>query len=76
MVLSFPLIMSALVAMPAKSARGQTERYIAPMIGAAVAAAVYMITHAPSEVLSVKEAEGALGSERAERTHVASVKGR
>jgi aquaporin Z len=40
---------------------------IAPLIGAAVAAAVYMATHKPATVISVKEAEQALGSEQAER---------
>src|SRR5688572_23526234 len=40
---------------------------VAPLIGAALAAAVYMTTHRPAEVISVKEAEQALGSEQAER---------
>jgi aquaporin Z len=40
---------------------------IAPLIGAVIAAAVYMVTHKPGEVISVKEAEQALGSEQAER---------
>ena len=40
---------------------------IAPIVGAAVAAALYMVTHRPSEVISVKEAEQALESEQAER---------
>ena len=40
---------------------------VAPLIGAALAAAVYMTTHKPAEVISVKEAEQALGSEQAER---------
>jgi aquaporin Z len=40
---------------------------IAPLIGAALAAAVYMATHKPAAVISVKEAEQALGSEQAER---------
>src|SRR2546430_7278254 len=40
---------------------------IAPLIGAVMAAAIYMATHKPAEVLSVKEAERALESEQAER---------
>jgi aquaporin Z len=40
---------------------------IAPLIGAAIAAVVYMATHKPSEGISVKEAERALKSEQAER---------
>ncbi|HEX8772136.1 MAG TPA: aquaporin Z [Pyrinomonadaceae bacterium] len=40
---------------------------VAPLIGAALAAAVYMATHKPAAVISVKEAEQALGSEQAER---------
>ena len=40
---------------------------IAPVLGAVVAAVVYMATHKPSEVISVKEAERALESEQAER---------
>src|SRR5918998_2772655 len=40
---------------------------VAPLIGAAIAAAVYMATHKPSEVISAKEAEQALESEQAER---------
>jgi aquaporin Z len=40
---------------------------IAPLIGAAIAAAVYTATHKPAEVISVKEAERALESEQAER---------
>src|SRR5688572_30879561 len=40
---------------------------VGPIIGAALAAAVYMTTHRPAEVISVKEAEQALGSEQAER---------
>lgn len=40
---------------------------IAPLIGAAIAAAVYMVTHKPDEVISIKEAEQALESEQAER---------
>lgn len=40
---------------------------IAPVVGAVIAAVVYMATHKPSEVISVKEAEQALGSEQAER---------
>src|ERR1051325_9438254 len=40
---------------------------VAPLIGAALAAAVYMVTHKPDKVISVKEAEQALGSEQAER---------
>src|SRR5256884_5994644 len=39
---------------------------VAPLIGSAVAAAVYMVTHKPADVISVKEAEQALGSEQAE----------
>src|ERR1700694_4728093 len=40
---------------------------VAPVVGATVAAAVYMVTHKPADVISVKEAEQALGSEQAER---------
>lgn len=40
---------------------------VAPLIGAVIAAVVYMATHKPSEVISVKEAERALKSEQAER---------
>src|SRR5207237_925498 len=40
---------------------------VAPLIGSAVAAGVYMVTHKPADVISVKEAEQALGSEQAER---------
>lgn len=40
---------------------------VAPLIGSVLAAAVYMLTHKETEVLSVKEAEQALGSEQAER---------
>ncbi|MCA1620271.1 MAG: aquaporin [Acidobacteria bacterium] len=40
---------------------------IAPLIGAAIAAAVYVATHKPTQVISVKEAERALESEQAER---------
>lgn len=40
---------------------------IAPLVGAVIAAMVYMATHKPSEVISVKEAERALESEQAER---------
>lgn len=47
---------------------------VAPVIGAGLAAVVYMLTHQPSKVLSVKEAEQALESEQAERTLIPSVK--
>jgi aquaporin Z len=40
---------------------------IAPLIGSVMAAAVYMATHKPGEVISVKDAERALESEQAER---------
>ena len=40
---------------------------VAPLVGAAVAAAVYQVTHRPAEVISAKEAERALESEQAER---------
>ena len=40
---------------------------VAPLIGAALASAVYMVTHKPAVVISAKEAEQALGSEQAER---------
>lgn len=40
---------------------------IAPLIGAVIAAVVYMVTHKPAEVISAKEAEQALGSQQAER---------
>ena len=40
---------------------------IAPLVGAVIAAVVYTVTHKPSEVISVKEAEQALKSEQAER---------
>lgn len=40
---------------------------IAPLIGAAIAAAVYTVTHKPAAVIGVKKAEQALGSEQAER---------
>ncbi len=42
---------------------------IAPMIGAAIAAAVYLATHRPISVITAKEAERALESEQAERRH-------
>lgn len=35
---------------------------IAPLIGSAIAAVVYMATHKPAEIISVKEAERALES--------------
>lgn len=40
---------------------------VAPLIGAALAAAVYMVTHKPADVVSAREAERALESEQAER---------
>jgi aquaporin Z len=40
---------------------------VAPVIGAAIAAAVYAGTHKPAEKISVREAETALESERAQR---------
>jgi len=40
---------------------------IAPVIGAAIAAAVYALTHTPAETLSVREAERALRTEQAQR---------
>jgi aquaporin Z len=40
---------------------------IAPLVGAVLAAVVYNVTHKAKEVISVKEAEQALGSEQAER---------
>jgi aquaporin Z len=40
---------------------------IAPLVGAVIASVVYLTTHKPSEVISVKEAERALESEQAER---------
>jgi aquaporin Z len=40
---------------------------VAPVIGAAIAAALYTVTHAPAEKLSVKEAERALKTEQAQR---------
>jgi aquaporin Z len=40
---------------------------VAPLVGAALASAVYMVTHTPAEAFSVKEAERALESEQAER---------
>jgi len=40
---------------------------VAPVIGAAIAAAVYALTHAPAEKLSVREAERALRTEQAQR---------
>lgn len=40
---------------------------IAPLVGAVLAAVVYNLTHKAPEVISVKEAEQALGSEQAER---------
>jgi aquaporin Z len=40
---------------------------VAPLVGAALASTVYMVTHTPAEVFSVKEAERALESEQAER---------
>jgi aquaporin Z len=40
---------------------------VAPLVGAAAAAAVYSGTHAPAAVIGVKEAERALPSEQAER---------
>lgn len=40
---------------------------VAPLIGAATAAAVYMATHKPGAGITVKEAEQALESEQAER---------
>ncbi len=40
---------------------------VAPLAGAALAAAVYRLTHTPAEVISVREAEQSLKSEQAER---------
>ena len=40
---------------------------VAPVVGAVIAALVYNATHKPSEIISVREAERALGSEQAER---------
>jgi aquaporin Z len=40
---------------------------IAPLVGAVLAAVIYNVTHKAVEVISVKEAEQALGSEQAER---------
>jgi aquaporin Z len=41
---------------------------IAPLVGAVIAAVVYLATHKPAHpVISVKEAEQALESEQAER---------
>jgi aquaporin Z len=40
---------------------------VAPLIGATIAAAVYMATHRQTEVIGVKQAEQALESEQAER---------
>jgi aquaporin Z len=40
---------------------------VAPVVGAVIAALVYTATHQPSEIISVREAERALGSEQAER---------
>jgi aquaporin Z len=40
---------------------------VAPVIGAAIAAAVYAGTHKPAEKISIREAETALESERAQR---------
>jgi aquaporin Z len=40
---------------------------VAPFIGAAIAAVIYRLTHTPSEVIPVREAEQALKSEQAER---------
>lgn len=37
---------------------------VAPVIGAAIAAALYTVTHAPAEKLSIKEAERALKTEQ------------
>lgn len=42
---------------------------IAPIIGAAIAAGVYMVTHRPATQITAKEAERALASEQAERRH-------
>jgi aquaporin Z len=40
---------------------------VAPVIGAAIAAALYAVTHAPAEKLSVREAERALETQQAQR---------
>lgn len=40
---------------------------VAPLIGAAIAAAAYMATHKPVEAITVREAEQALKSEQVER---------
>jgi len=40
---------------------------VAPMVGAAVAAGVYLATHRPAQVISAKVAERALKSEQADR---------
>ncbi|MFL6546999.1 MAG: aquaporin, partial [Candidatus Udaeobacter sp.] len=40
---------------------------LAPLVGAVIAAGVYMATHKPAEVITVKEAERALDSEQEER---------
>jgi aquaporin Z len=40
---------------------------VAPLVGAVIASVVYLVTHKPAEVISVKEAERALESEQAER---------
>jgi aquaporin Z len=42
---------------------------IAPIIGAAIAAAVYALTHQPVTLITAKKAEQALGSEQVERQH-------
>src|SRR5688572_27413064 len=42
---------------------------IAPIVGAAIAAGVYMVTHQPATQITAKEAERALDSEQAERRH-------
>jgi aquaporin Z len=40
---------------------------LAPLVGAVIAAGVYLLTHKPTEVISVKEAERALDIEQEER---------
>ena len=43
---------------------------VAPLIGAAVAAAIYSVVRAPAEIITVPQAERALASEQAERGRI------
>ena len=47
--------------------QGILMNIVVGIVGAVIAALVYNATHKPSEIISVREAERALGSEQAER---------